>query len=513
MRRGGSQETRARLRTGLLGGVAVLALSLAGRAAPAFAAQDRVACRSHPGAAGRLPAGANRGPCRTPDAVDYFQEGSAGRGLVVTNFGLLVPGARSSSWQVVCDDTFGLPPAGQVRLHPDGRVFAASNEGLFQSSDGCQWSRALVDNGVENVARRIFFDVAFDRQSPQVVLALGEVPRQLWRSIDGGATFTVQQRFAESLAFHRVVIAPSDGQRVYVIGRGRTPATPFGRSGDGGQTFEFGDLAMGASSPLPTWLDFVAVAPDNPLHLYFYVINPTDGDEVWKSSDGGLTVSRLFRLDVGEAFSGLAFGATAQTIYVAGTDPFPLLSDEPPAHLYVSRDGGKTWGTPIPSSPTAGPRYRCLAWSAGKLYACGAGEPAGDTFLVGVSSDEGKTWSPAVRLGDFTGAKSCVQAQCLLTEEWLCENYCYCAPGLQPSTGSCTPAGDGGASGGVSGADAGASGARDASRDACQGTSCLEKQGSSCGFGGGEGAPAGAGWVLLLGLLLASTARARHVRR
>jgi hypothetical protein len=502
MRRGRSQKALARVRSGLLAGFAGSALLAADAASPAFAAGEPVACRTISGPAGQRRPDWNRGPCRTPDAVDYYQEGSAGRGLVVTNFGILLPGARTSSWQVVCDDNFGVPPASQVRLHPDGRVFAASNEGLYFSSDSCQWSRAMVDNGKEITDRRIFLDVAFDRQNPEVVLGLGEVPRQLWRSADGGRTFTLQQQFADALTFHRLVIAPSDGRRVYLIGRGRTPATPFGRSSDGGRTFEFGDLATGATSPLPTWLDFVAVAPDDPAVLYFFVINATDGDEVWKSSDGGMTVSRVLRLEIGEAFSGLAFGATPQTIYVAGTDPFPLASDEPPAHLYLSRDGGKTWDAPVPSPPT-GPRYRCLTWSAGKLYACGAGEPGGDTFLVGASSDEGKTWTPTVRLGDFNGAKSCVQAQCLLTEEWLCENYCYCAPGLQPSTGSCTP-----------NADAGVVDARpDAPGDACVGTACSEKQGCACSLGAPRSSGAAAGWLLVIGLLIALSVRALHGRR
>ena len=138
----------------------------------------------------------------------------------------------------------------------------------------------------------------------------------------------------------------------------------------------------------------------------------------------------LLRSESGEAFSGLAFGATPQTHLRRRDRPLSLSATKPPAHLYRQPRRRQDLGGPGPLGPQDGPRYRCLTWSADKLYACAAGEPGGDPFLVGASSDEGKTWAPAVRLGDLSGAKSCVQAQCLQTEEWLCENYCYCAPGL-----------------------------------------------------------------------------------
>ena len=98
-----------------------------------------------------------------------------------------------------------------------------------------------------------------------------------------------------------------------------------------------------------------------------------------------------------------------------------------PGHLHVSRDSGASWEAPLPS-PLTGPRYRCLSHSAGKLYACGAGETLGDAFLVGVSSDDGRTWQPHTRLRDVAGARSCVKSRCLATEVWLCQLFGQCAP-------------------------------------------------------------------------------------
>jgi hypothetical protein len=108
---------------------------------------------------------------------------------------------------------------------------------------------------------------------------------------------------------------------------------------------------------------------------------------------------------------------------------------------------------------------------------------------VGVSTDEGKNWAAAVKLRQVSGARSCVQSRCLKTEEWLCEYYCICAPGTQPSSGICVPPG-GGSDGG----------ARDAGTDALPTV-------------GGRATPAGLPRLMLLACLFIGLYRARHVRR
>src|SRR5215213_1016690 len=68
-----------------------------------------------------------RGPCATPDPVTFLP---GTPDVVVTNFGLLYPGTPAGAWELVCDDTFGVPPARQVRRAPDGRLYAAGQYGL-----------------------------------------------------------------------------------------------------------------------------------------------------------------------------------------------------------------------------------------------------------------------------------------------------------------------------------------------------------------------------------------------
>ena len=411
--------------------------------------------------------GANRcasalnGPCDTPEPAGFL---AGTPHIVLTNFGLLYPGA-AGDWQLVCDDNYAVAPAGQVRRAPNGGMFAASNTGLWRSTDGCEWGQATGD-----IAGKIVFDVAFDPVTTTRVWALANLPRELYRSDDGGTSFTRVMTFTDAQAFQWLAVAPSDGQRLYLVGRGRDNVTPTAVSTDGGRSFSSFDLASRASTPPRTALELVAVAPDDPAQLFFTVRDPR-GDQLWKSSDGGQSVSPMLYLSQGDAFGGLAFGATSQVLYVGGAD---LFSDpgKPAGRLYISRDGGASWPPPLASGPR-GPRYRCLVASEGKLYACGAGESIGDDFMIGVSEDEGQTWTPHTRLADISGARSCVKARCLPSEVWLCQSYGQCAPGLTPTGPDAAPLPDAGAE-----------------APACVGTGCVEPQGCTCRLSGtGSGTP------------------------
>jgi MYXO-CTERM domain-containing protein len=456
----------------LLATAAWLALAL-GLSSSALARPQRLAC------------GASRGPCQSADAFDYLL-GPQGPDLVLTNFGLLFPGDRSNEWQVVCDDNFGLATPDRVRLAPSGDVFAASDVGLFYATDqGCAWSRATGD-----IAGRVVLDVAFDRQNPSLVWAMGDTPRVLWRSTDGGRSFNKSHTFDVNLGFHRLAVAPSDARHIYLFGRGRGNATPFAWSDDGGQTFTAGDLVTGASPAPKLAFELYAVAPDDPRALYFVVFD-TAGDQIWRSTDAGATTTPLFTLLGRDAFGGLAFGATSQTLYLAGTDPFPL-DGNPPGRLHVSRDGGKTWEAPI-NSGDRGPRYSCLVGGTeGKLYACGPG--AIDAFMVGVSTDEGKTWSAVATMKQIAGVKACVLPRCLSTETWLCDIYGQCPPGVEPMPNRPPEPGP----------------IRDAGTDACIGSACEKPGGCGCRTGGAQ-TGGGLPWALLL-MMIAVLVRARTRR-
>ena len=360
------------------------------------------------------------GPCNTPEPVAFLP---AAAPVLVTNFGLLYQDQTTTSWQLVCDDLYGLALPAGLRRASDGRVFAGSGEGLRFSSDGCTWTQA---GGVAE--GRAILDVAVAAGGqPGQVWALTELPPALLRSDDGGARFVTVNGFDPSgrpSPFHRVV-AGGDGQRLYLFGRDSNNATPAAVSMDGGQTFTTFDLSARAAQPPPSPLEFLAIAPGDPQVLYFQAFDVNGGDQLWRSGDGGQTVAPILKLTGFETLGGFSFGATDQVLYVGTVNAFAA-AGTPPGMLHISRDAGASWETPFPSPPT-GPRYRCLSHVGGKLYACGAGEILGDAFLVGVSTDEGRTWQPHVRLRDVAGARSCAKSRCLATEIWLCELHGQCA--------------------------------------------------------------------------------------
>ena len=419
------------------------------------------------------------GPCETPETFTYLPQESGLGNVLVTNFGILVPGGTpgGNAWDLVCDDTFGLTPPGRIRRSTKGELFAASNEGLYFSSDGCTFAQAGGD-----LAGQIVFDVAFDQQDPNKVWALGNIPRVIYRSDDGGRTFTTVRAFANTFTFHRVVVAPSDGQRIYVLGRAIGTATPMAISTDGGATFTTGDLALAATEMPHDAFDFVDISPTDPLTLFFVVLNPA-GDQLWRTSDGGQSISRVLAMVDEEIFAGFTFGATPDAVYATGTNLFPV-GGVAPSHLYRSTDGGTTWTNKVGAKTD--PDFRCLAFANGKLYACGAGDPAQDNVMLAVSDNGGETWTPQVQITNLTGAKTCVRDQCTATELWLCESYQQCAPGLMPDGGF--PPKDAGTAPDAPTTPTDAPTPPDTATttpDAavCVGTACHEDQGCSCRIG------------------------------
>jgi hypothetical protein len=357
-----------------------------------------------------------RGPCRTAEPFTYLSAPPYPSPLVVTNFGLLAPAAAVGAWQFLCDDLYDLAPPDRIWRSPAGPLLAAGRGGLLLSDEGCDWRPAQGD-----LAGQVVLDLAIDAGDQGRIWAV--TAGALHRSLDGGRTFHGLRPLRAGLMLPRLRAAPSQGALLYLVGNTLGATTWLERSSDGGQTWTARELTAGPQPPLRNPLQLVAVAPDDPAVLYFVVVDQ-DGDEIWKSSDGGQSLQRILELREGEVLGGFTFGASGDELFVAGTAPL-VVDSRPPARLYRSGDGGRSWADPIPS-PREGPYFRCLTFSSGRLLACGVGEGAGDRFLVGVSVDEGRSWTPAVRLADVEGPQACARNRCLATEQWLCDSYGRC---------------------------------------------------------------------------------------
>ncbi|HEY0714797.1 MAG TPA: hypothetical protein VGF45_19105, partial [Polyangia bacterium] len=395
----------------------------------------------------------------------------------------------------VCDDAYRRAAPDKIRRSSLGDIFIPTTTGLLVTSDGCSYAEPSGD-----IAGKTVVDVAVDTKDPTLVFALGDTPRKLWRSADRGRTFAIGQTFADGVLFQRILLPPTRSQEVYLVGRGRDTSTPIAASQDNGTTFVMRDPGLSAGPMLRTSLDPLAPDPRSPNVLYVAVVDAA-GDQLWRSNDGGATVSPVMTVQNGEALGGLAFGSAATTIYVAGKAVF-LEPGKPRGHLYVSRDSGKTWLPAVPSDEN-GPQYNCLVAVGDELFACGVSVGVADRFLLGVTKDEGKTWSYVTGLGDLKGGpKQCVASQCQLVSAWLCDFHSSCAPGTGPANMS--------DAGRPSTQDGGTSmGGQDAT--STPGVP-PERKGGGCQFGGRRGD--GAAWVLgvILALLFPQRSRSR-VRR
>jgi photosystem II stability/assembly factor-like uncharacterized protein len=287
-------------------------------------------------------------------------------------------------------------------------------------------------------------DLAFDPMRGARLYALGQSPRALYVSEDGGATFALRSRFADDGDILKIAVAPSRPDTLYAAGD-REGRLLLLRSGDGGGTFVA--VAPGAAYADGLPLDLLGVHPGDPMTIFAALRAASGADTVWRSGDGGGTWTRLLSLPTRETLGGFSFGPTGDVLYVGSREQF-FQPGAPPGQLYRSTDGGRSWSAPRPSG-ARGPRYRCLSHRGGRLYACAGGKANGDDFLLGVSSDDGATWTSLMTTDAIAGPEPCARAACTATAAWLCDAYGLCevdagprAPGdggvmPAPSTGGC----------------------------------------------------------------------------
>jgi hypothetical protein len=354
----------------------------------------------------------SRGQCRQPDSISVLLRPGGTDAILDANFGLVYQSPQGG-WQYTCDDIFGGRIPYRTQIARDGQVFVPSMSGLWVGSAGCGWT--LATGALANMA---VWDVAFDPKDAQRIWIVGGDPRTVALSTDGGKTFTAKQTFAANLLFIRIAVAPSDPKTIYITGfNGTKVPLVMGVSTDGGNTWAVDENASMGVANSNQIVDFMGIAPDDPSTV-FVVVTDAMGDQIWKSTTKGKNLVKVLTLADAEEWprAGFTFGADGKTVYVAGFDPLNT-GMQPPASLYISHDGGTNWERR--TSPSTGPRYRCIAFRDNKLYACAGEQLSGDQFLLGSSADEGKTWASLMRLTDVTGPTPCAAAKCMGTVDFL----------------------------------------------------------------------------------------------
>src|SRR5262249_40411659 len=94
----------------------------------------------------------------------------------------------------------------------------------------------------------------------------------------------------------------------------------------------------------------------------------------------------------------------------------------------------------------------CLTWSADGLYGCA--DEITDAFTAGISTDQGKTWTPLLHLAGLCGPLACGASSSvtkLCTDLWPLMAGGIGAPGCVGTSSSSASSGAGGAGGGGAG--------------------------------------------------------------
>jgi hypothetical protein len=418
-----------RLAAALVASLALASLPLL--PGPAAAAAPMISCLIKGGES----APELRGPCTAADSVAVLPPVGAFAPVFMTNFGLLFEEAAAASdggagdggagrkkYGLICEESFGGKVPERFVRHPDGRLLLATFDGVYGGAqDGCGFTQASGSTAFRSVPA-----VVVDPADPRRVLALTRTPPLLHESLDGGRTFAVKTELPPDLRPERLyAVATAPGTTIYLGAYTTAEPLVLGLSDDGGATFRWQRFGKDAFGRPDVSVQLDGPDPAVPANVYVASGVPTGADEIWRSTDGGQHFARVLALAGTEVRAGLAFGPPG-AVHVAGRELFPSRTG-PSAHLYVSRDGGATFG-PGQASPPEGPTYRCLEAAGGRLYACGGGP--GDQFLFGFSDDEGASWTPAATITDIGPPRACTSGRCLATATWLCDAYGICSDDL-----------------------------------------------------------------------------------
>ncbi len=363
-------------------------LALAGRRAALLGAA--LACLAAPAVAsanGRYPAAGEI-------ALDPAAPGTI---LVRATYGLLLTRNNGQEWSWICEDAvgFGGNEDPMLAFAADGSILAGTFEGLSVSRDtGCDWG--FVGGGLAGV---YVIDLDMEKNDPSkgVLLARDDAGLvQLWETGDDGATWTqAGVSLPPSFVGLTVETAPSDPDRVYASGDLGPPSFPaypgvIERSDDRGATWQSLLIPGSDDQTLPY---ISAVDPQDPDVLYVRLDgDPTD--QLIVSTDGGTTWTKIFE---------------SKTPELGATSPLPGFALSPDGStVAVGGPNDGLWTAPASTlafTQVSTMSALCLTWSPAGLYGCA--DEIADDFTAGISTDQGKTWTPLLHLAGLCGPLAC----------------------------------------------------------------------------------------------------------
>jgi photosystem II stability/assembly factor-like uncharacterized protein len=256
-------------------------------------------------------------------------------------------------------------------------------EGLWRSTDGGEtFSRTCDGMFVECHVRAL----AVHSNNPRILYLGSE--QGLFQSTDGADHWSRVESPVNGLQVWSILVLPRNPDVIVV---GTCPPRLF-RSGDGGKTWSEPDVRFVQECPRIIYNRVTTLAAD-----------PTEPSTVWAGVEiDGLHVSR----DAGLTWETLSNGLSSRDIHglaiVAGNGQAPRHLASTNNDLNLSTDAGLSWkplqvGKMLPWSYCRGLALKC---GQPEVVLMGNGDgPPGTVGVVARSTDGGQTWQPAVMPG------------------------------------------------------------------------------------------------------------------
>lgn len=314
-------------------------------------------------------------------------------------YGTLISRDAGKTWDWVCEESVGFrgiedPP---LAVTASKGIVGALFAGLTVSHDeGCSFS--MVKGEAD---KRVMNDVVIPKSRPRDVLAIASsfasrddaganlYLSTLFASQDEGRAFrAVGKPIDPTILLETVEIAESDPKRVYLSGARERSGKREGvvlTSTDGGETFTEHVLPLVAEERAP----------------YIGAVDPKNADRVYVRTGGSpeLAKSRLLVSDDG-----------AKTFREAWASEGPMTG------LAISPDGAKVYAGSAKDGLMVAPSgtlvfekraqiyVQCIAVTETRVYLC-SNELYG--FVAGESADDGRTFTPMLRLSGLRGPLAC----------------------------------------------------------------------------------------------------------
>ena len=398
--------------------------------------------------------------------------------VLVSNRGLIFGDKQRSAWRLMCQEALKINTSEQPSLAtlPGGKLLVGTSLGLSTSSDqGCNWQ------GVEPFATTSVPALVRDpHASERLYLAAyaneADDKGGLYVSEDAGKNWQKLLAADKRDYVRSIVVAPSDAKRIYASGQSWDDTGKYTfyvtRSDDGGKMWTRSVVELVPMEEVE--LSLYSVHPKNPDLLTAKATNrspTTDSDRLLVSRDGGKTWSSPLSMTL---LSALAFSADGSKAWAVGQDG-----------LFESRDDLKSFeklGDATSMSYAIEREGQLLV--AGYYNGFGSG-----TNGIGMMRAEPDKFESFMQLSDVSAPVACDAASETKTicEPWWTDWQRELMAGqFMPDAGvadagnaGASAAGSGGSDAGAAGGAAGAAGARTAAAGG--------RAAAAGGSGGGDG--------------------------